>query len=370
MTLTKLGVPKWGLSMKEGRVVAWLVDEGAEVAQGEGVAEIETEKINGVVESPVAGTLLRRVGQEGEVLPVGGLLGVIGDPATDAGGVDAFVADFEATFVPEEEGESGPQPETTEVGGRRVRYLRLGEGDEVVVLVHGFGGDMTNWLFNQDHLAEDRTVYVVDLPGHGGSAKAVDEGSVAELAGVVGGLLDALDVGAAHVVGHSLGGAVATQLATDAPGRVRSLVLIAPVGFGEDVNAAYVEGFVAAQSRRELKPVLELLFADTGLVTRQMTEDVLRAKRLDGATESLQAIAAATFPEGRQQVALAGPLAAAEVPVLVVWGSEDRIVPVGHASAMPARARVTIIEGQGHSPHMEAAGEVNRAIADFLASLR
>jgi pyruvate dehydrogenase E2 component (dihydrolipoamide acetyltransferase) len=369
MTLTKLGVPKWGLSMKEGRVVAWLVDEGAEVTQGEGVAEIETEKINGVVESPVAGTLLRQVGQEGEVLQVGGLLGVIGDPATDAGGVDAFVADFEASFVPAEEGDEGPQPETTEVGGRRVRYLRLGEGDEVVVLVHGFGGDMTNWLFNQDHLSEDRTVYVVDLPGHGGSAKDVDEGSVAELAAVLGGLLDALDVGAAHVVGHSLGGAVAAHLATEAPERVRSLVLIAPVGFGDEINGAYVEGFVAAGSRRELKPVLELLFADSGLVTRQMTEDVLRAKRLDGATESLRTIAAATFPEGQQQVSLAGPLGASEVPVLVVWGSEDRIVPVAHARVMPTRARVTIIEGQGHSPHMEAAGEVNRAIADFLAAI-
>ncbi|MEA2227385.1 MAG: hypothetical protein QOF04_1015, partial [Solirubrobacteraceae bacterium] len=77
--IQKLGMPKWGLSMTEGRVIAWLVDEGADVAVGDEVAEVETEKINGAVESPVAGVLRRRVAAEDDVVAVGGLLGVIAD---------------------------------------------------------------------------------------------------------------------------------------------------------------------------------------------------------------------------------------------------------------------------------------------------
>ena len=65
MSIDKLGMPKWGLSMTEGRLIEWLVDEGAEIGVGDEVAEVETEKINGVVESPAAGVLRRRVGDRG-----------------------------------------------------------------------------------------------------------------------------------------------------------------------------------------------------------------------------------------------------------------------------------------------------------------
>ncbi|MFX5611261.1 alpha/beta fold hydrolase, partial [Acinetobacter baumannii] len=80
--------------------------------------------------------------------------------------------------------------------------------------------------------------------------------TLAELAGFVGHFMDALDIGQAHLIGHSLGGGVAAQLAIDAPERVQSLALVSPVGFGDEINDRYIEGFVAAGSRRELKPVV------------------------------------------------------------------------------------------------------------------
>src|ERR671932_1074393 len=126
----KLGMPKWGLSMTEGRVVAWLVDEGADVAVGDEVAEVETEKINGVVESPVAGVLRRRVAAEGDVVPVGGLLGVVADAAVSDADIDAFIADFQASFVPgEAEEAAGAEPETVTVGSSTLRFLRQGDGE-------------------------------------------------------------------------------------------------------------------------------------------------------------------------------------------------------------------------------------------------
>src|SRR6266542_6596171 len=170
MAIIKLGVPKWGLSMTEGKLVEWLVDEGAEVAQGAEVAEVETEKINGVVEAPAAGILRRRVAAVGETLSVGALLGVIADASVADAEIDAFIADFQATFVPEEAEEEGPSAETMTVGGRSLRYVRYGEGDETVVLLHGFGGDLLTWLFVAEPLARGRVVYALDLPGHGGSS--------------------------------------------------------------------------------------------------------------------------------------------------------------------------------------------------------
>ncbi len=384
--LSKLVMPKWGLSMSEGRFIGWLVEEGAAVALGDGLAEVETDKIDGIVEATSAGTLLRRLARPGETIPVGAPIAVIGAAAADPAAVDAYAAELQASFVPGAEAESGQRTEALTVAGHRSRYLRLGgaegaEGDEgaagaagagnTVVLLHGFGGDLGNWLFNQEPLASGgRTVIALDLPGHGESSKDVGAGDLAGLAATVGAFLDGLGVARAHLVGHSLGGAVAARLAVARPGLVASLALIAPGGFGDEIDGEYIDGFVAAESRRELKPLLERLFADPELVTRRLVDDVLRMKRIDGVAEALGAIAAAVFPAGRQADRVAEALAGTGIPVLVVWGSADRIVPVGQAQAAPPGARVELLEGAGHSPHMERAGEVNRLLDEFLSAGR
>lgn len=380
--LSKLVMPKWGLSMSEGRFIGWLVDEGVAVALGDGLAEVETDKIDGIVEATSAGTLLRRLARPGETIPVGAPIAVIGAAAADPAAVDAYAAELQASFVPGDEAERGPRTEALTVDGRRSRYLRLGgaEGGEgaaataagdTVVLLHGFGGDLGNWLFNQEPLAAGgRTVIALDLPGHGESSKDVGAGDLDLLATTVGAFLDGLGVARAHLVGHSLGGAVAARLAVARPGLVASLALIAPGGFGDEIDGEYIDGFVAAESRRELKPLLERLFADPELVTRRLVDDVLRMKRIDGVAEALGAIAAAVFPAGRQADSVAEALAGTGIPMLVVWGTADRIVPAGHAQAAPPGSRVELLEGAGHSPHMERAGEVNRLLDEFLSAGR
>jgi pyruvate dehydrogenase E2 component (dihydrolipoyllysine-residue acetyltransferase) len=368
----KLGMPKWGLSMTEGRLVEWLVEEGADVAVGDEVAEVETEKINGVVESPVAGVLRRRVAGEGDVVAVGGLLGVVAGADVPDAGIDAFIAEFEATFVPgEAEEDAGAQPETVAVGIGTLRFLRQGEGGEPLVLLHGFGGDLNNWLFNAEPLAADRAVYALDLPAHGGSVKDAGDGDVAVLVGALREFLDSQGIERAHLAGHSMGALVAAELALAEPERVLSLALVAPAGFGEEIDAEYIDGFVAASGRRDLKPVLQRLFADADLVNRQMVDDVLRYKRLDGVQGSLQTLSGSLFPDGRQARVLAGELEDGYAgPVLVIWGERDAIIPAAHAEAAPSRAETHVIADVGHSPHMEAAGEVNRLLDGFLAGVR
>jgi pyruvate dehydrogenase E2 component (dihydrolipoyllysine-residue acetyltransferase) len=369
--IEKLGMPKWGLSMTEGRVLEWLVEEGAELAVGDEVAEVETEKINGVVESPSAGILRRRVAGVGDVIPVGGLLGVIADASVPDADIDSFVDQYQATFVPEEaEQGAGPAPETVAVEAGTLRFLRQGEGGEPLVLLHGFGGDLNNWLFTAPVLAAEHTVYALDLPGHGSSSKDVGPGDLDFLVGAVRQFLDRQGLERVHLVGHSLGGLIAAGLALESHERVASLTLVASVGLGEEINREYIDGFIAAESRRELKPALELLYADRSLVTRQLVDDVLKYKRIDGVDQALRAIGGNVFGGGRQRIVIADRLAELATPLLVVWGRDDRIIPAAHTEHVPDDAQIHLLEGQGHSPHMEAAGDFNRIMEGFLAGAR
>ena len=359
-------MPKWGLSMKEGKVAGWLVDEGDALAPGDEVIDIETEKISSAVEAADAGVLRRHVAQEGDVLPVGGLLGIVADEGVADGDIDAFVTDFQANFVPPEDDDedSGPATETVEVAGRNIRYLTKGEGGTPVILIHGFGGDLNNWLFNHDALAAKRVVHALDLPGHGSSAKDVGDGSVGFFAEVVTGFADALGIEQAHLVGHSMGGAIALAVARAAPARVASITLIGSAGLGSDIDGDYLEGFIAAERRKDLKPHVEKLFSDPALVTRQLVNDLLAFKRIDGVTAALGTIREA-FASGGAQAEVMRDVAGS-VPTLVIWGAGDRIIPASHADGLPDGVDCTVLDGQGHMVQMEAATEVNRLIDERL----
>ena len=375
--LHAITMPKWGLAMDEGMVVDWHVEEGARLGIGDAVVDIETTKITNALESPAGGILCRRLVAEGETVPVGALLGVIAAGAAEAAEIaagtaeiDAFIARFEAAFAvaaAEAATETASAPEIVEAAGWRLNYQRAGEGaggseTAPIVLVHGFGGDLNTWLFNQPDLAETHAVYALDLPGHGRSGKDVGAGDLAALSGALGAFLDALGIGRAHLCGHSLGAAVALDLALGRPAAVASLTLIAPVGLGPEINMAFIDGFIAAGRRKEMKAVLQMLFADPQTVGRDMVEEVLRYKRLDGVEAALRAIAGAVFPGGRQGTVLAERLSELAQPVQVIRGREDRILPPAQAEGLPANVAVTMIENAGHMPQMEAAAEVNRLI--------
>jgi pyruvate dehydrogenase E2 component (dihydrolipoamide acetyltransferase) len=369
--ISKLGMPKWGLSMTEGTVVEWLVEEGTELGKGDEVVEVESEKINNAIESPVEGVLRRQVAREGEVLPVGGLLGVISPSEVPDEDIDSYVEEFLENFDPEEAAAEagGPEPETAEIGGRNIQYLKIGEGEgPPLILLHGFGGDINIWVFNQEALSEaGRTVYALDLPGHGQSSKDVGEGSLGSFVEVVSGFMDEMEIEKAHLVGHSMGGAAAGAFALAHPERVASLVLIASAGVGEEINEDYIEGFIAANRRKGMKNVLGLLFANPDLVTRRLVNDELRFKRIDGVDEALRAVADEMFPGGRQ--ADVPDFSGLEVSILAIWGQDDQIVPASHAENLPENARIEVLEDTGHMPQMESAGRTNRLIEDFLDNL-
>jgi pyruvate dehydrogenase E2 component (dihydrolipoamide acetyltransferase) len=357
-------MPKWGLAMEEGMLAKWAVDEGAAIGLGDEIMDIETSKIANAFESPVAGTLRRKVVGEGDTVPVGALLGVVTEGDVSDAAVEAFVTEFLASFKPVEKGaDDGPAAEPITVEGKTIRHLRLGpDGGTPVLMIHGFGADLGTWMFNQQALAEDRPVYAVDLPGHGGSAKQVEDGSVAGLAKTVLAYMDAAGIDKAHLVGHSLGGAIAVEIAATAPERVTALTLVAPAGFGSDISGDFIAGFIAETRSRKLRPVLEMLVANPDMVSADMVEDVLKFKRLDGAPDALRAIAGANFDGGTQRIALRDRLDGVNVPVQVIWGDADRILPATHADGLPESVSVTRVPGAGHIAHMEKASEINSVI--------
>lgn len=362
--ITAILMPKWGLAMKEGTIAAWHVEEGAEIAPGDEIMDVETDKIANVVEAADGGLLRRRVGQVGEVYPVRALLGVLAPAEVPEAAIDAYVEAFERPEVEADE-EAAPTHQMVELDLGRIRYSAreaAAEGKSApVLLIHGFGGDSDNWLFNIDAIGAEAPVYALDLPGHGGSVKTIDQPGLGTLVAAVTQLLDHLAIDKAHLVGHSMGGLVAGQTALEHPARVASLTLISSAGLGEDINAEYIDGFVSATSRKQLKPVLKHLFADASLVNRAMVDDLLKYKRLDGVQDFLQALKAALFADGKQAASIATGVAAAGIPTTLIWGAEDAVIPSAHAGAL-AGARVEIIADAGHMVQMENAARVNELI--------
>ncbi len=367
-------MPKWGLSMKVGKVVEWLVREGDRISPGQDLADIETEKIAGTLESTQTGVVRRILAAPRQDVPVSGVIALVAPAEVDDATIEAAaqaargeLAELSAA-LDTGEGDDGPAESTETIGEHTVSYATVGDGAEVVLLVHGFGGDRNSWLFVQEPLAQKGfTVHAVDLPGHGTSSKTLTPGvSLADLADVVLTLLDRLGAGRAHLVGHSMGGAVAAAVAARRPDRVASVLLAAPAGLGPSIDEGYLRGFAAGASRRELKPLLERLFADPALVTRQLVDDVVKYKRLDGVGTSLTAaLGVLLTPEGGQAIdagALIDSAQAAGVPVRVVWGMRDTILPP--PAKGPDGVRFTVVPAAGHMVHMEAPDVVLDELGD------
>jgi pyruvate dehydrogenase E2 component (dihydrolipoamide acetyltransferase) len=365
-SIVAITMPKWGLTMEEGTVLEWMAAEGKLLTPGDELVEIETSKIVNVVEIHEVGVLRRIIAVPGDTLPVGALLAVTAIEGVEDSEIDAFIADFDESFVPpESSGSAEPsEPQFADIGARKIFYTMAGSENSSttpVVLVHGYGGDADNWLFNIDAIAADHLVFALDLPGHGRSSKSIGDGSISMLADVVAGFLSFIEADAAHLVGHSLGAAVACELASTNPGMVSSLTLLAPAGLSATINSEFLSVFAIANSRRDLQPAMDALFADKSLVTRSLLNETLKSLRIDGVREALQLIEKSCFAEGRQINRYDDFLNGTDIPTLIIVGDKDEVVPA------PETSDSNVIQGSGHMLHLEAAAEVNKQITDHLS---
>ena len=362
-------MPKWGMTMTEGKVSAWLKQEGDDVITGEEFVEIETDKIANGVEAERGGILRRIMVPEGQSAACGRLIAVMAGADVSDADLDSFLEGFTTDEATEE---TGPLLHNSQIeaGGLAINVVTATGGDGTpVVLLHGFGADAGAWMFNHEALAEGRDVHAIELPSHGGSDMAPDCASVPDLTRVIGAALAEIALEGAHLVGHSLGGRIALALAASADTKTASLTLIAPAGFAAAPNPEFVERFIAAGRRRPMKAALQMLVADQSAISAEMIERTLSYKRIDGVETALRAIAGASLSETGARVGITEDLAALTCPCLVIWGADDQILPASGTETAPEAARVDIIADAGHMPQMEAAARVNVLIADHIGAV-
>jgi pyruvate dehydrogenase E2 component (dihydrolipoamide acetyltransferase) len=227
---------------------------------------------------------------------------------------------------------------------------RLGGEGPPVLLVHGFGADRYGWAANAHALMGTRTVWAVDLPGHGSAGNAVGDGSPAALAQGLAEAVEALP-GPVPVVAHSLGGAVVLHAARLVPGAFDRMILISPAGLGQGIDGEFLASLPTLSTQEEAEALLARLVAKPRLVA-PMAAHVLAGLADRDRRVALSLIGAA--------LSAAPPPPSPDIHVSVLWGAEDRIVPLPRGPVLGIEPEV--IAGAGHLPHVEAAGAVNRHI--------
>ena len=273
---------------------------------------------------------------------------------------------------------AAPRTDVVELAdGTKIAALLAGPANatETIVFLHGLGGSQSTWASVLGDFAETYRIVAVDLPGHGASDQPSPEStdySIPGFAAKLGELLEKLELSPAVLIGHSLGGATAVQLALDRPKLVRAVALVSSAGLGSEISGELLDRVESAPSRDEARRLLELFFQDRRFVLERGIDDMHAARGAPGADEAVKAIAASAFSRRGQNVVLADRLAELEVPLLVIWGELDRVIPATHAvaavTALPT-AWLEIMEGVGHVPQVEAAPAFAAIVNRWLTSL-
>ena len=271
--------------------------------------------------------------------------------------------------------------ESVSLHGRAVSYAEEGSGP-VLLLIHGMGGSYENWQAVIEPLARHHTVVAPDLPGHGASAPGAGDYSLGALAAGLRDLLLALGYDRATLVGHSLGGGIAMQLAYQFPELAERLVLVSSGGLGPEVSlilrAAALPGaelFLAATARAGSKAG-STLARGLSAVGLRPTVDVAEVARgytsladPDRRAAFLATLRSVISARGQRVDASDRLYLVASMPVLIVWGARDPIVPVHHgerAHEAIAGSRLEIFEGVGHLPQLEAPARFVTVVERFI----
>jgi pimeloyl-ACP methyl ester carboxylesterase len=262
---------------------------------------------------------------------------------------------------------------SADAGGITTNYLEAGEGP-AVVLIHGSGPGVTayaNWRLVLPALAERYRVIAPDMAGFGFSERPekADYGVDLWTEQVVG-LLDALDIDRAAVVGNSFGGAIALRLAARHPGRVAKLVLMGSMGIDFPITEGLDRVWGYEPSFENMRAVLDVFAYDRALVPDELAEVRFRASMQPGFQESY----AAMFPEPRQRwvEAMRTPdddIRALPHRTLIVHGREDQVIPVGNSLRLMElleNGDLHVFSHCGHWVQIERSADFNRLVGDFL----
>lgn len=279
---------------------------------------------------------------------------------------------------------------TLSVEGRDVRVRISGPQDAPpVLLLHGIARSLEDWQASHDLLARDHRVISADTPGFGFTPAQRGRPGLATFARAMAGVLDAASVDRpVHVMGNSLGGGIAMTLAVTAPERVASLVLVDSIGFGTEVNISPLPMIYATASglpvvgrrfvplaRAASVKIAQDQFFDPSYATREMLQHYAKVGRQPDfrgtfLRSALSLAVPMTGPHPRWRKALHAGVRASGVPVLVVWGENDTVLPVAHFEAARGAlpdAETHLFAETGHMPQIERAADFSDLAARFIA---
>ena len=265
-----------------------------------------------------------------------------------------------------------------DVVGARVNYAEMGEGPPLL-FVHGLSGAWQNWLENIPHFARTHRVIALDLPGFGASPMPSWEITIPAYGRFLRDLCERLGVERCSLVGNSMGGFIATELAITEPERVDDLVLVSAAGItwararrepavtmariGRATTPLLLKLQTSGIRRARLrKAAFQGVFFDPLALRREMLwENLVPAMSSSGYFDAMSNLVGYDIRHRLEEI---------EVPTLIVWGRNDRVVPVPAALAyeqrIGANAELIIFDRCGHVPQIERPVRFNRVVEDFL----
>jgi len=241
-----------------------------------------------------------------------------------------------------------------------------GNGRDTLVLLHGFGGHWMDWYDIQPDLARDARVLAYDLPGHGRSLAHPAAGNASAMAKAILADIDARGLSRAHVAGFSMGGAVASLMGLRAPDRVASLTLLAPGGFGPEISESRLLKLAAPGSADGLRAALNDMGAPGFEMPTKNVAALAATHSLPGQQEKLLEIANKIAKDSRQGEIPREMLAGLAMPVTVIWGTEDPVLPYAQSENLPPQFQFVSVPGVGHMLPEEARKTVIQAIRNTM----
>ncbi|MBV9710923.1 MAG: alpha/beta fold hydrolase [Ktedonobacteraceae bacterium] len=253
---------------------------------------------------------------------------------------------------------TGAREGTCDAAGLPIHYYHAGQSGPPLVFVHGLGGSAENWLFLFPRLSKQFQVYALDLPGFGRTPLAPEGTNIRTHALYLQRFLDALNLFRVTLVGNSLGGWIATRFVLDAPERIRHLYLLNSAGLSrEGMFTPYTPDFASA--RRAISHWSGRPVRVPNFLLKAMVESS-RRPAYSGFIENYD-----------KQEELDDELAQVRVPTTIIWGTEDRILPLACAHDFHASipgSKLILLPGVGHTPQTGAVSKVVNIISQDIAS--
>ena len=424
--------PQVGQDLTEAKVVALHVKLGDKVKKGDIVAEVESEKASFEVEAFSSGTVIAlpyKVGDTATVLEPLVVLGKEGESvASESRKQTATASPSEApisTVQPKKNEPAAPQALSPQIktgvlrssplarriaseaglelssvagsgpygavvfrdvesalasGGARlkrgaalkghssltIKSLREGTGHPVV-FIHGFGSDLSSWRPFVPKLAIGNPLIGIDLPGHGGSL-AHPATNFEQMAADIAASLIAKGHKRVHLVGHSLGAALAAAVSERGDLDVRSLTLIAPAGLGPRIDGHFIEGFLDASTEAALTPWMKRLVHAPASLPQAYIRATLTAREDKTLVSAQRAAARAVFEGSTQLFSIIDALRHYDGPCRAIIGRRDAIIPSDQADHGPGNVAINYLEHVGHLPQVEAAELVGRLVTETIRS--